>query len=259
MSIVGNSDKPRTEIVADGDTVGRRSAEIVAATVDANPDAVLAVPTGSTPLPMFAELVERVNRGSIDLSRVHLFTLDEYVGMHPDRPNSLSGWLIREFLDPAGIDPSCRHLIPATVDDLERAAAAYEAELASLGGLDLAVVGLGPNGHVAYNEPGADATSRTRVVQLTPDSIEQAAGYWPEEDPVPSQAITMGVATLLEARQIVLIVAGAGKSEILRRTLLDPPTESVPASWLRQAGDRLTVIADEAAARELPESIRAGR
>lgn len=257
MSIIGGGDLPRIEVVADGDAVGHRGAEIVAGTVAAKPEAVLAVPTGSTPLPMFAELVAWVRQGRLDLSRVHLFTLDEYVGMRPDRQNSLTGWLIREFLDPAGIDPSRRHLIPATADDIDRAAAAYEAELAALGGLDLAVVGLGPNGHVAYNEPGADVASRTRVVRLTPDSIEQAAGYWPGEDPVPSHAITMGVATLLEARQIVLIVAGAAKSKILRRALLDPPGEAVPASWLQRAGDRLMVIADEAAARELPESVRA--
>lgn len=251
-----SSGEPSIEIVADGDAVGRRGAEIVAEAVAANLKAVLAVPTGSTPLPMFAELVSRVKKGGLDLSRVHLFTLDEYVGMPPDRPNSLTGWLTQEFLDPAGIDPARRHLIPATADDPMRAAEAYEAELAALGGLDLAVLGLGPNGHVAYNEPGAPVESRTRVVRLTPGSVEQAAGYWPEEDPVPSLAMTMGVATLLEARQLVLIVSGEGKAEMLRRTLRDAPGSAVPASWLRLAGNRLRVIADEAAASRLPDRVR---
>ena len=240
------------EVVEDGEAVGRRAAEIVAGVVAAKPAAVLAVPTGSTPLPMFERLVDRVRRGELDLSRVHLFTLDEYVGMTPDQPNSLTGWLIREFLDPAGVTPSRRHLIPATAGDVEQAAHNYEAELSALGGLDLAVLGLGPNGHVAYNEPGAAADSRTRTVRLTPGSIEQAAGYWPEEDPVPPLAITIGMGTLLAARRLVLIVSGDSKAEMLAEAVHGPMTRDVPASWLRQAGDRLTVIADRASASRLP-------
>lgn len=241
----------RIEIMDDSDAVGRRAAGIVARTVEAKPEAVLSVPTGSTPLPMFEHLVAMVDEGELNLSRVQLFTLDEYVGMSPDRPNSLSGWLIREFLDPAGISASRRHLIPATADDLERAARDYEAELNALGGLDLAVLGLGPNGHVAYNEPGAAAGSRTRVVRLTEGSIDQAAGYWPAEDPVPSRAMTVGIGTLLGAHRLVLIVTGEAKAEMLHQTLEGPMTSDVPASWLRQAGDRLTVIADTAAASSL--------
>lgn len=241
----------RVEILSHSDAAGKRASEIVATTVHAKPDAVLSVPTGSTPLPMFAHLISMVERSELDLSRVELFTLDEYVGMAPERPNSLTGWLIQEFLNPAQISGSRRHLIPSTANDLTAAARAYEAELANLGGLDLAVLGLGPNGHIAYNEPGATAESRTRVVELTPGSLEQAAGYWPEADPVPSRAITIGVGTLLEARQLVLIVTGKSKADMLARALNGPMTSDVPASWLQQASDRLTVIADHAAARQL--------
>lgn len=241
----------RVEILNSSDAAAKRVAEIVVQTVAAKPDAVLAVPTGSTPLPMFAHLIAMVNAGELDLSRVELFTLDEYAGMAPDRPNSLTGWLIEEFLDPARIQESRRHLIPATAADLEQAATAYEAELHALGGLDLAVLGLGPNGHIAYNEPGAAAHSRTRVVPLTPGSIEQAAGYWPEEDPVPPLAITMGIGTLLEARQLVLLVTGDAKAEMLQQALQGPLTSDVPASWLQRAGEKLTVIADREAASRL--------
>jgi glucosamine-6-phosphate deaminase len=108
------------------------------------------------------------------------------------------------------------------------------------------VLGLGANGHVAYNEPGSGADSRTRVLTLTPESVSQAAGYFAGRT-VPTQAMTIGIGTLLEAGKIVLLVTGAAKAAILRRTLHEPMTSEVPASWLRLAGNRLTVIADRLA------------
>ena len=239
--------EPRLEVVPDAAAMGRAAADVVAATVARLPEAAIAVPTGTTPLPMFEELIDRVRRGVLDLSRVHVFCLDEYVDVAPTDPNSLTGWLTRVFLQPAGISADRVHALPATEPDLEAAARRYEAELAAHGGLELAVLGLGSNGHIAYNEPGSAANSRTRVTSLTAESIEQAEGYF-EGRAVPTRAMTVGVGTLLEARKLVLIVSGASKAEMLYRALREPMTEEVPASWLRLAGDRLTVIADEAAA-----------
>jgi glucosamine-6-phosphate deaminase len=124
----------------------------------------------------------------------------------------------------------------------------YEEAIAERGGLDLAVLGLGPNGHIGYNEPGSSADSRTRVITLTPESLEQASAYWEGAVPIPSLAMTMGVGTLLESKQIVLLVIGEAKAEMLRRALEEPMTADVPASWLRLARSRLTVIADQEAA-----------
>lgn len=238
-------------IVPDGRAMASLAADAVTETVAADPAAAIAVPTGGTPLPMFEELVGRVRRGELDLSCVHLYCLDEYLGVLPEDPNSLTGWLLRAFLDPAGIDPARTHTVPAADPDPDAAAARYDAELAARGGLALAVLGLGPNGHVAYNEPGSGAESRTRVVTLTPESIAQASAYWRGELPIPDRAITVGVGTLREARRIVLIVSGAAKADVLRRALQEPPSAEVPASWLRLSGERLTVIADEAAASRL--------
>jgi glucosamine-6-phosphate deaminase len=239
--------EPKLVVVADTAAVGRAAADVVAATVGRAPEAAIAVPTGSTPLPMFEELIDRVRRGDLDLSRIQLFCLDEYVGVAPSEPNSLTGWLARVFLNPAGIPPEHVHTLPSTDPDLDGAPLRYEQALAAHGGLELAVLGLGGNGHIAYNEPGSPADSRTRVLTLTPESVAQAAGYF-EGRTVPTQAMTVGVGTLLEAREIVLIVTGAAKAGVLRRTLDEPMTAEVPASWLRLAGDRVTVIADEAAA-----------
>ena len=245
--------EPRLVIVPDAEAMGRAAAEVVAKTVTRMPEAAIAVPTGSTPLPMFEELIDRVQRGTLDLSRVHVFCLDEYLGVAPTDPSSLTGWLTRAFLAPAGIPADRIHPLPATDPDPEAAVRRYEADLAAHGGLDLAILGLGPNGHIAYNEPGSAADSRTRVVQLTPESVARAAGYF-EGRAVPSLAMTAGVGTLLEARRLVLIVAGKAKAEMLCRTLRGPMTAEVPASWLRLAGDRLTVIADEAATYALRSS-----
>lgn len=238
-------------IVPDATTMGRLAADVVAATVRADPAAAISLPTGNSPLPLFAELIARVAAGTLDLSRVHLFCLDEYVGLTPEDPASLTGWLRQALIAPTGIDPSRVHALPATDDDPIAAAARYEADLAAHGGLALAVLGIGPNGHIGYNEPGSAADSRTRVLDLTQGSVDQAAAYWEGSVEVPRRAMTMGVATLLEARRLILIATGAGKAEIVRRALREPMSAEVPASWLRLAPERLEVILDEGAAGRL--------
>lgn len=239
------------EVLPDAATVGRRAADIVAEAVAAKPDLVLAMPTGSTPLPLFEELISRVERGELDLSRVRLFCLDDYVGVTPDDPNSLTGWLRRAFIEPAGIPWAHVRPVPADASDPDRACGEYEADLAAAGGLDLAVLGLGPNGHIAYNEPGSAADSRTRTLDLTPESIAQATAYWQPGVSTPDRGMTMGVGTLLEAKRIVLIVTGGSKAEILRRSLKGPMTADVPGSWLQLAAGKTSVIVDEAAGADL--------
>jgi glucosamine-6-phosphate deaminase len=142
------------------------------------------------------------------------------------------------------------HTLPTLAADHAAAAAAYEAEITAHGGLDLAVLGIGGNGHIAYNEPGSAADSRTRVVDLTPESLAQADGYF-DGLPVPNRAMTVGVGTLLEARRLVLIAAGENKAEIMRQALREPMSSAVPASWLRLVPEKVTVILDEAAAARL--------
>jgi glucosamine-6-phosphate deaminase len=205
-------------LVSDARTMSEAAARIVAETVAAKPNAVISVPTGSTPLGLFDILVEQAACGTIDLSGIQLFCLDEYVGVSADSRNSLTGWLHRALVNRVGIPLSHVHPLPATAADIVAAASAYENDLASLGGLDLAILGLGPNGHIAYNEPGSPADSRTRVVALTPESIAQAADYWQGEVSIPATAVTIGVGTLLEAKRLVLLVSGAAKADILRRS-----------------------------------------
>jgi glucosamine-6-phosphate deaminase len=231
--------------------VSSAAADVVTDLVRGNHEAAISFPTGSTPLGMFDILAARAARGEVDFSRVTVFCLDEYLGVTVEDPNSLTGWLRDAFLNRVGVGFDRLHSLPVTANDLVSAAAGYERAVALRGGLDLVVLGLGPNGHIGYNEPGSSAESRTRVITLTAESRSQASAYWQGAVSIPDQAMTMGVATLLEAKQIVLLVIGETKARMLRRTLEEPMSADVPASWLRLAGPRLTVIADEAAASDL--------
>lgn len=244
------SDLVTLTIVADYAEMSKAAARIVADTINRDPEIAISVPTGGTPVGMFDQLVNMVDAGELSFCDTDIFCLDEYVGAKPSDANSLTGWLKKAFLDRIDAPADKIHLLPSTAENLDAAAAQYETEIAAKGGLELAVIGLGPNGHIAYNEPGSTRDSRTRVLTLTPGSIAQATGYF-EGRKVRNEAMTVGVATILEARQIVLIVSGASKADMLYRALRETPTPDVPASFLQTSLNPVLVIADRAAAARL--------
>lgn len=228
-----------------------RAADIIAEQIAANPRSVLSLPTGSTPLAMFDILAARCTRGEIDFTAVTFFSLDDYLGLRAADPNSLSGWLQHAFLRRVNLQEDHVHLVPAAAPSPVKAANRYDAELTGRGGFDLVVLGMGENGHIAFNEPGANLSTRTRIVDLTPETREQAAAYWDNAFPIPAQAMTVGMANILEARQIVLLVSGAAKAPTLGHALAGEIVPHIPASLLRLAGPRLRILADEDAASEL--------
>jgi glucosamine-6-phosphate deaminase len=243
----GMAQEPTLVVVKNADEMSRMAAEIVAEVLTIRPTAPISLPTGSTPVGMFENLIAASRAGELDLTRFQLFCLDEYLGVTPENPNTLTSWLKRTLIEPAGIPMDNVRTLPVGDADPAAAAKRYDRSIADAGNLALAVLGIGNNGHIAYNEPGSEADSRTRVVDLTQESIDQAAGYF-EGASVPTKAMTVGVGTLLESDRIVLIAAGAGKAEIMRRALQEPMSAEVPASWLRLAAEQVTVILDEAAA-----------
>lgn len=242
--------RPQVTIVDDYEAMSRRAADIVTETVRANRTCAITVPTGSTPEGMYAELVRRIRAGEVDFSNVTIFCLDEYLGRAPTDDASLTKLLKEGFLDPAGIPDDNVHYIPTMAEDPHAAAGAYEQAISDAGGLELAVVGLGLNGHVAFNEPGSGPETRTRVIDLTPESQEQNAAYY-DGASIPDKAITMGLGTVLGARRVVMIVSGESKADIVHETLHGEMTSDVPGSWLRLAGDRLEVVLDREAASRL--------
>lgn len=247
------TDKPRVTIVDDYDAMSMLAADRVADVIMAHPDAAITVPTGSTPAGMYKELVRRINAGALDASRVQIFCLDDYLGQTPEDEASLTKLLLQEFLVPANIPTENIHFIPTVSDDPHAAAIRYEEEVAAAGGLKLAVIGLGPNGHIAFNEPGSTADTRTRIVDLTRESRDQNAAYYDGAD-IPEHAITMGIGTILSAENIVMIVSGAGKAGIVGEMVNGPMTADLPGSWMGLAGTNAELIVDQAAATEIAHS-----
>jgi len=227
----------------DYDHMSWLAADMVMAQVKAKPDSLLVLPTGNTPIGLFRELAARGDE--VDFRRTRFVTLDEYAGIASDDPRRLTSWLAREVFEPLGI--TCDRVSvfnPGAAPEAE--GERIEHAIADAGGIDLAVLGLGPNGHLGFNEPGSAANSRARLVALAPESIVSNAAYWGSEAAVPRRAFTLGLGTLLEARQCMLIVSGVAKAQILERALAGPIGPIVPASLLRNHS-RAVVIADRAA------------
>lgn len=238
-------------IVEDYRELSHRGADWLAEPIQAKPDAVIVVATGDTPMGVYRELAERCSRGLIDASRLRVFQLDAYVGLAPDDWRSLFGWTRRSFLEPLGIPETNVVRLAGDAADPWAVCRAYEATAYQVGGFDISILGLGPNGHLGFNEPPSPPDAPTRVVDLTPESIKSNARYWGGEEYVPRQALTCGMDLLLDARQTLLVVSGAHKHQILHRTVEGPQTPEVPASYLQSAPD-VTVLADRAAWQGLP-------
>lgn len=220
--------------------LGRTAAEFVADAIRAAPATVLALPTGRSPLVMYSELVRMHREGALDFSQVRIFNLDEYIGVRPDDPHSFHRYLWNQLLGLVNVQPQNVRLAPC-IDD-EQAIASYEEEICRAGGIDLLIAGVGSNGHVAFNEPCSAIDSRTRVVLLADSTIDRIRGVFAPQEP-PTRAVTIGLATILEARRILLIAAGEAKQEPLAGLVQGPVTIQNPVSVLRLHPD-LTVIAD---------------
>lgn len=234
-------------IVADDyDAASRFAADELVAAITNRPSVSVLIATGNTPMGLYRELANRRQHGRFDASRLRVFQLDEYLGLAPDDRRSLYGWMLRSFVEPLGIPSENVVRLPGDADDPDAACAAFEATILDAGGIDVAILGLGPNGHLGFNEPPAAADSPTRVVDLSPASIESNGQYWGGTEQVPRRALTTGMRTLLAARQTLLIVSGAHKRNILSRTVSDPITPDVPASLLQTASN-VMVFADRAA------------
>ena len=237
---------PILHIVADADHLDRVSADLVTEVIAATPTARIVVATGRTPMGLYASLAARYRMGLLDTSSITVHQLDEYLGLAPADGSSLFGWMRRSFLEPLGV-PEERVVRLPHEGDLSAACAAFDGALDARGPLDLAVLGLGPNGHLGFNEPPSDPTSATRVVELSPMTIESNARYWGADAQVPATALTMGMRHILSAGRIVLLVSGASKHQIVHRALEGPVGPDVPASFLQQADGDVDVIVDRAA------------
>ncbi|MGY1718933.1 glucosamine-6-phosphate deaminase [Blastococcus sp. SYSU DS0552] len=232
------------------DEVARVAAQRVADVVRRRPGAVIGLATGSSPLGLYAELARRAAEGELDLSGVSGFALDEYVGIPPEHPESYASVIRRTVTEPLGLAPGRVHVPDGQAPDLHAAADAYEQAIGAAGGIDVQVLGIGANGHIGFNEPTSSFASRTRVTTLAPRTRADNARFFGTPDEVPVHCLTQGLATILEARRLLLVAQGEAKAVAVAAAVEGPLTSMCPASVL-QLHPRATVLVDEAAAGRL--------
>lgn len=230
--------------------MSKAAADLFAERIRAKPDIVLGLATGNTPVGLYQELARMHGEERLDFSRVRTFNLDEYLGLGPDHEQSYRHFMDVNLFDSINIDKANTHVPDGLAADPEAHCAAYEAAIRAAGGIDLQVLGIGSNGHIAFNEPGSPAGSRTRVVELTQSTITDNSPFFDRTEDVPTRALSMGIGTIMESREIVLLANKEKKAEAVARSLQGPITEDVPASILQQH-ENVTVILDRAAASQL--------
>lgn len=219
------------------------AADLLSAVLGAKPSAAIALPTGKTPLGLYACLRERQQRGLVDWRTARYFNLDEFEGKGPQNEGSYAAFLFRHVFGPLGVPTSHVRLLKGDAADLDAECRAYEAAIAAAGGLDMAILGLGRNGHIAFNEPGDDWDLGTHRVALTGMTRAAQGGIYACAADVPTHGLTMGVSTLLSARRLLLLVAGAGKGTALEALLSGRPDPAWPVTALVDHPD-LTVLCD---------------
>lgn len=235
-------------ILKDPAAAGELVARQIGALVRQQPDAVLGLATGSTPLPVYHAL--RSDLQGVDVSRVSGFALDEYVGIDPAHPESYRSVITREVVEPLGLNPANIHVPDGSIDGIQTAGIRYEAALAASGGVDLQLLGVGTDGHIGFNEPGSSFASRTRIKTLTEQTRLDNARFFDSLEDVPTHCITQGLATIHSAKHLVLLAFGAGKARAIAAAVEGPVTAFFPASAIQLHG-HVSVVIDEEAAREL--------
>lgn len=228
----------------------QEAAKILAHQVRSKPESVLGLATGSTPIGVYALLVEWHRQGVLDFSRVATFNLDEYVGLGPEHPQSYREFMRRHLFAEINLRPERIHFLEGRAADIPAHCAAYEAAIREAGGIDLQLLGIGTDGHIGFNEPSSSLASRTRIKTLTPRTVQDNARFFGNVDDVPHHVITMGVGTIMDSRRCLLLAMGEGKADAVAGMVEGPVTANLPASVL-QMHPSCTLVVDEAAAARL--------
>lgn len=226
--------------------MSKKAAYIIASQVILNPDCVLGLATGSTPVGTYKNLIEWYKNGDLDFSQITSCNLDEYRGLSGDHDQSYRYFMNHNLFDHVNIRKECTYVPDGLEEDSDKAASDYDKIIADQGGIDLQLLGLGHNGHIGFNEPADEFPKGTHVVDLTESTIQANKRFFESEADVPRQAYTMGIGTIMSAKKILVVVSGEDKAEILNKIINGPITPQVPASILQLHPD-VTIVADEAA------------
>jgi glucosamine-6-phosphate deaminase len=234
-------------IQKDYERMSKAAAEIVVEVLNAKPNAVLGMATGSTPLGLYQELVRLHTEEQLDFSYVTTFNLDEYVGLAPNHPQSYHYFMHENFFKHVNVPPQNVNIPSGSTSNYRAFCEWYEQRIAECGGIDLQILGIGSDGHIAFNEPTSSMSSRTRLKTLSKQTIDDNARFFKERKEVPVYAITMGVGTILDAGKLILLASGKGKAKAIAQTVEGPITGMVTASALQWHRDAKVIIDEEAA------------
>ena len=231
---------------ADYTAMSRQAANLISAQVIVKPNCVLGLATGSTPIGTYKQLIEWYNKGDLSFAQVRSVNLDEYKGLSGDHDQSYRYFMQNNLFNHVDIDVANTSVPNGMAEDANAECAAYDAHIRELGGIDLQLLGMGHNGHIGFNEPADEFVGPTHVVELTQSTIDANKRFFASEADVPRYALTMGMAAILQARSVVVVVSGEDKADIVYKSFFGPITPRVPASLL-QLHPNVTVVGDEAA------------
>ncbi|MCB1070802.1 MAG: glucosamine-6-phosphate deaminase [Kiritimatiellae bacterium] len=231
-------------------TASHLAARHLAAQLRKKPDLVIGIPSGETPVAMFKDLIRMHRDEGLDFSQATIFGLDEFIGLAPTHPASHRVGAQRALLDQINVRPDRIFFPKADSQDVQAACTAYEDAIRDAGGIDVQVLGIGPAGHLGFNEPTSSLASRTRSKTLTPRTRKDFSNQFGDESMVPNYIMTMGLGTLLDTREVMLLAFGAPKADVIGRAIEGPVTSVMPASVL-QLHPMVKVFLDEDAASRL--------
>jgi len=221
---------------------GKHVAEMIAEAIKAKPDLILGLPTGSTPVGVYSQLVKMYNEKNVDFSGVKTFNLDEYLGLDRNHECSYNKFMFDNLFSHVNVKKENVHIPNGVPLSPEDECAQYEKLIEDEGGLDLLLIGIGNNGHVGFNEPGTDFNQSTHIAELAQSTIDTNARFFEKADDVPRKAITMGIKTILSAKKIVLLALGQVKSQIVFDAFNKEISTNLPASALQTHQDVVVVL-----------------
>lgn len=235
-------------VTKDYDQMSLEGARRIAALVRKKPDAVLGFATGSTPVGMYRELIRMHGEEGLDFSKVVTFNLDEYVGLSPEHPESYHRFMWENLFHHINVDPRFVYIPLGTAEDIPAFCEWYEERIRFHGGIDLQILGIGSNGHIAFNEPGSSLESRTRMMALTRKTRRDNQRFFDSLEDVPEHAITMGVGTIMDAKRLLVLASGSGKADAVKRMVEGPVKTNVPATYVQLHGNAALIVDRKAGA-----------
>ena len=242
----------RIIVCPDYNAMSRQAANVIAAQVIMKPDCVLGLATGSTPVGAYQQLAKWQQQGDVTFKDVRTVNLDEYRGLPGTHDQSYRYFMNTNLFDHIDIDKANTYVHNGMAEDVDAECAAYDERIQEFGGIDLQLLGIGHDGHIGFNEPADHFSCGTNCVELTDMTIDANARFFANRDDVPRQALTMGMQAIMQAKAVLMVVSGADKAEIIRKSFCGPITPEVPASIL-QLHPNVTLVGDEAALAGLKE------